>query len=61
MYAKSTLKKLSNPVFCHLEVEAFAFYAMFHYITLYIQFLCFNNGGTHRKLKISQLFLILDH
>ena len=51
------IKKLSNPVFCHLEVEAFAFYAMFHYITLNIHFLRFNNGGTHRKLKISQLFL----
>ena len=44
-----------------MEVEAFAFYAMFHFITLNIQFLRLNNRGTHRKLKISQLFFILDY
>ena len=61
-FQKTTLKKLSNHVFCHLlEVDAFAFYAMFHFITLNIQFLSFNNGGIHRKLMISHSFLILDH
>ena len=60
-FSESTLKKLSNHVFCYLEVEAFVFYAMFNFIALNIQFLRFNNEGTHRKLKISQSFLILDH